>query len=235
MKKITKKLLASTIAASALAVSAIIPAHAEVSASVGASNMYYWRGYDLGLNGDAAIWGDINVSGENGLYAGLWTSSGDGVLGTEYDVYFGWGGEVGGLGVDVSYWSYIYPNVMNGEDEGIFLGDFAELVLGLSYGNFAFTYYDNIAVAEDFFGPGSDFGSDEYSYFTLAVDIDKFNIKYGQHADAEGSALDGYAHLDITYNYNDNLSFTMGNVVDDVDDANNDQIKFVVNFGIPIE
>src|SRR5690606_33155769 len=99
MKKMQKKLLASAVALSALASVALTPvahAQAEVSATVSASNMYYWRGFDLG--GGAAIVGDINVSA-SGFYAGAWTSSGDEANGTEYDLYVGYGGEVG----DFSY------------------------------------------------------------------------------------------------------------------------------------
>lgn len=235
MKKMNQKLLTSVFAASALAVSAFVPvAHAEVSASVGASNMYYWRGYDLGL-GDAAVWGDLNVSSEAGLYAGLWTSSGDAAFGTEYDLYFGWGGEFGPVGVDISYWSYNYPTLQNADGDSIAPFDFAEVVLGLSFNAFSFTYYVNVAPGADFGGPGVDFGSEDYTYFTLAADIGAFNIKYGQHDDVEGSIFDGYSHLDLTYNYNDNLSFTMGNVIDDVDGANADEIKFLVSFSIPID
>lgn len=235
MKEINKKLLAGVLATLTLAASALTSvANAEVAGSVGASNMYYWRGYNLG-DGDAAIWGDLNVSGGPGLYAGIWMSSGDATLGTEYDVYFGWGKEFGDFGVDISYWSYNYPELQNADGDSIFIGDFAEIVLALSYGPVAFTYYDNIAPGDDFNGPGSDFASDEYSYFTLGVDVGPVNIKYGEHADVDGSAIDGYSHLDLTYNYNDNLSFTMGNVIDDVDGANPDEISFVVNLSLPIE
>lgn len=238
MKEINKRLLAGVFATMTLVASALTSiAHAEVSASVGASNIYYWRGYDLG--GGAAVSGDLSVSGEAGAYAGIWMSSGDGSLGTEYDVYFGWGGEFGDLGVDISYWSYNYPEQQNADGDSIFIGDFAEIVLGLSYGPVAFTYYDNIAPGSDFYGANMDFGSDGYSYFTLGVDIDKFNITYGQHSDVTGSPYDGYAHLDITYNFNDNLSFTMGNVLDPVTfngvDQNPDETSFVVNLSLPIE
>jgi uncharacterized protein (TIGR02001 family) len=251
MKEINKKLLAGVLATLTLAASALTSvANAEVAGSVGAANMYYWRGYNLGTDGgvtdsdgddsdgyrgNPAIWGDLNVSGGPGLYAGVWMSSGDSTAGTEYDIYFGWGKEFGDFGVDISYWSYNYPELQNADGDSIFIGDFAEIVLALSYGPVAFTYYDNIAPGDDFNGPGSDFASDEYSYFTLGVDVGPVNIKYGEHADADGSAFDGYSHLDLTYAFNDNLSFTMGNVIDDVDGANNDETKFIVNVTIPIE
>lgn len=221
MKTIYPKLLASALAASALAVSAFAPvAYADVSASVGASNMYYWRGLDLGL-GDAAVWGDLKASSDAGLYGGVWMSSGDIVDGTEYDLYFGYGAEIGGLGVDISYWSYNYPTLQVGP------GDFAEAVLGLSYGPVAFNYYTNIAAE------GA--GSEDYSYYTLSLTEGAWNFKYGEHEDTDGAALNGYSHFDITYAYNDNVSFTLGTPIDEGDGNNNDEPKFVVNFTFPIK
>lgn len=229
MKKIYLKLLPSVLAASALVVSAVAPvAHAETSASVGISNMYYWRGFDLGL-GDAAVWGDLSASNEAGLYGGVWMTSGDIVNGTEYDLYFGYGTEIGGFGFDISYWSYNYPSLEVGP------GDFAEVVLGVSYGPVAFTYYDNIAISEDHFGPGVDYGSEDYSYYTLGFTQGDWGFTYGEHEDAEGAAINGYSHFDISYSYNDNLSFTLGTVTDEGDGNNNEEPKFVVSYTIPIK
>lgn len=217
MKTIYPKLLASVLAASALAVSAFAPvAYADVSASVGASNMYYWRGLDLGL-GDAAVWGDLKASSDAGLYGGVWMSSGDIVNGTEYDLYFGYGTEIGGFGFDISYWSYNYPTIE------VAPGDLSEIVLGVSYGPVAFNYFDN---AE---------GADDYSYYTLSLTEGDWSFKYGEHEDAEGASLNGYSHFDITYAYNDNVSFTLGNPIDEGDGGNNEEPKFVVNFTFPIE
>jgi len=215
-----QKFLAGAVAASAMASAALAPvAHAEVSASVGAANMYYWRGYDLG-NGDPAVWGDINVS-SNGFYAGMWASSGDATFGTEYDLYAGYGSEVGGFTYDVSLWSYSYPSDSS-PGAATAPGDLVEAVVGLGYGPVSFTYYENIE------------GSDtDYSYMTLGAAFGDFSVTYGMH---DGVAeYDGYSHVDLGYAYNENLSFTLGLVVDDVDGLNNDEAKFVVGFSIPIE
>jgi len=202
----------STIAASALALGALAPAvqaeEVEISAAIGAANMYYWRGLDLG-NGDAAVWGDLSAS-YNGFYAGLWTSSGDAALGTEYDIYVGYGTEFEGFGIDLSYATYVYP------ESEIEVGDVAEAILGLSYGPVSFAYHHGLEDLED------------YWYAKAGVDFGKFNIAYGLHED-------DLAHIDLTYNYNDNLSFTLGKVVDDVDGTYNDDAKFVVTFALPID
>ena len=220
MKKMKQKLLASAVALSALASIALVPAAnaAEVGASVGVANMYYWRGLDLG-NGDAAVWGDINVS-EAGFYAGAWTSSGDATNGNEYDLYAGYGMEAGGFTLDLSLWSYNYPSAE------VSPGDFTEAVLAVGFGPVTATYYKNIAADE-----GLD---NSYSYATLAYSMGKFSLKYGVHMD-DTDTVDGVAHIDATYSYNDNLSFTVGKVIDDNDGAVNDEAKFVVGLSLPIE
>lgn len=204
-----QKLLAGAVAASAMASAALAPvAHAEVSASVGAANMYYWRGFDLG-NGDPAVWGDINVS-SNGFYGGMWASSGDATAGTEYDLYAGYGAEAGGFSYDVSLWTYAYPSTE------VSPGDLVEAIVGVGYGPVSVTYYHGL---EDL---------DEYWYTTVGVAAGDFSFTYGVHET-------DYAHFDIGYAYNENLSFTLGLVADDVDGTENDEAKFVVGFSIPIE
>ncbi|ROQ21003.1 uncharacterized protein (TIGR02001 family) [Marinimicrobium koreense] len=214
-----QKFLAGAVAASAMASAALAPvAHAEVSASVGAANMYYWRGLDLG-NGDPAVWGDINVS-SNGFYGGMWASSGDAALGTEYDLYAGYGSSVGDFSFDVSLWSYSYPTNTD-PTAPTEPGDLVEAVIGLGYGPVSLTHYADVE------------GNEDYSYTTLGVAFGDYSVTYGSH-DGTG-ALDGYAHVDLGYAYNENLSFTLGLVADDVDGLNPDSPKFVVGFSIPIE
>jgi uncharacterized protein (TIGR02001 family) len=208
MKKM--KQLSSSLAVSALALSALAPvaqAQVEISAEVGASNMYYWRGFDLG--GGAAVWGDVSAS-YNGFYAGVWTSSGDAVMGTEYDIYFGYATEIAGVSIDLGYVSYIYPEAA----DPVSPFDATEVVLGLGYGPVSLNYHHGM---EDF---------EDAWYFRAGVDLGQFHIAYGLH-DTD------YAHIDLTYNYNDNISFTLGLVVDDVDGTENDEAKFIVNFSLP--
>jgi uncharacterized protein (TIGR02001 family) len=229
MKKMNEKLLAGVLAVSALAGSMVTSvAQADTSAAVGASNMYYWRGLDLGM-GDAAVWGDLKASSDAGVYGGIWMSSGDALFGTEYDAYIGYGVKAGDLGIDISYWSYNYPTLE------VAPGDFAEIVLALSYGPVAFTYFDNAAISEDHFGPGADFGSEDYSYYTLAYTHDAISVKYGEHEDADGADLNGYSHVDLTYAFNSKVSFTLGNPLDGGDGGLNEEMKFVVNLSLPIE
>lgn len=223
--KMKQKLIAGAIALSAMAGFAVPAAHAEVSAAVGAANMYYWRGLDLG-EGDPQIWGDLKVSG-SGFYGGVWAGSGDAVMGQEYDLYVGYGNAFGDFKFDISVWSYSYPKpasateVVDGESidvtpEALSPGDLVEAVAMIGYGPIAFTYYENLE------------GADDYNYMTLAGTFGAFTVKYGVHED-------DLSHVDLTYAYNSKLSFTVGKVVDDVDGSYNDEAKFVVGLALPIE
>lgn len=210
MKTLHKKWLTLGLAAAASV--AVVPVvQAEVSASVGAANMYYWRGLDLG--GGAALSADVSYS-QSGFFVGAWTSSGDEVMGTEYDLYAGYGGEFGDFNYSLSVISYNYADPKEGEP--VAPGDLTEVALGLGYGPFAATYYDNVA------------GNSGYTYLTLALEFEKFTLLYGQHED-------DLAHLDLTWNYNKNLSFTLGKVVDDAGGNYPDDAKFIVSLSLPID
>jgi hypothetical protein len=217
LMKMKQKLVASAIALSAMAGFAVPAAHADVAATVGASNMYYWRGLDLGVDSDtgkgssASVWGDLKFS-ESGFYAGVWGGSGDTNMGNEYDLYAGYGSAIGDFKYDLSVWTYSYPSA----ETALSPGDLSEAVLMLGYGPVAFTYYDNIA------------GGSGYTYMTLAATFGDFTVKYGEHKDS-------MSHVDLTYAFNSKVSFTVGKVVDDVDGAFSDEAQFVVGFTLPIE
>lgn len=224
--KMKQKLIASAVALSAMAGFAVPAAYADVAATVGASNMYYWRGFDLG--GGAALSADVNVS-SNGFVAGIWTSSGDGTLGTEYDLYAGYSGKAGDFTYGVSLVSYNYPTL---GESAVAPGDYVEVVPTLGYGPFKLTYYDAIAADHD------PLGDKTYSYVTAELIFEKFAIKYGQHSqDFDGeTTLDGVSHLDVTYKYNDKLSFTVGSLLEANDfDYQEKEVNFVVNLTLPIE
>lgn len=223
--KMKQKLVAGAIALSAMAGFSVPAAHAEVSASVGVANMYYWRGLDLGDG--AALSADINYSA-SGFTVGAWTSSGDAAWGTEYDLYAGYSVDLGPVSLGAGYISYNYADI------GVAPGDFAEVYASAGVGPFKVTYYDNVAnteyitIGEDGEEVVNGVGYDDYNYITAELNFEKFGIKYGLHED-------DLAHLDLTYKYNDKLSFMVGKVVDDADGAYNDEAKLVVSLSLPIE
>lgn len=224
------------VAAAALtgAVTVASPAMAEVSASAAVASMYLWRGIDVG-DGSAAVSGDLTYSNSGG-YVGVWGSSGDSTLGSEYDLYLGYGGEVGGFSYDLSLWNYNYSDQgfngagFNTSDDTT--GELSEVILTIGYGGVSFSYYDNIA------------GASGYEYYTLGGSLDKFSATVGFSDDGSGGPGENdYTHVNVAYAFNDNLSFTVSKIVDQDLDKNetvggtiavDEDVKFVVAYSLPI-
>tara|TARA_B100000745_G_scaffold73742_1_gene44438 strand:+ start:3922 stop:4674 length:753 start_codon:yes stop_codon:yes gene_type:complete len=229
----------------AASVSSTAAAEVKVAGSAAVANMYLWRGVDLS-NGSPAVSGDIVVSA-GGAYAGVWGSSGDDSNGQEYDLFVGYGKEFGDFSFDVSVWNYLYPSspetevlvdddgnvVLDDEGEEVYVsadnslddfGGLSEVIVTLGYGPVSFSYYDNIA------------GDSGYEYYTLGGGFGAFSATLGYHdfEDPSGQDWDSdFAHLDLGYAYNDNLSFTLSQVIDSDEEAGVDEdLKFVVSYGL---
>jgi len=212
--KLTKKVICSSVAA-VMALSASMvsgqAAAVELGASAAVASTYLWRGYDLG-SGTPAVSGDLVVNG-GGAYAGIWGTSGDTSAGTEYDLFAGYGTTLGAFTFDISVWNYNYPT---GPDE-VDAGDLTEVILSVGVGPVTASYYDNVA------------GSSGYEYYTLGVDIDRFSVLVGMHDNPSG---DDPVHIDLSYAYNENLSFTVSQFISD--EPPGDDLKFVVSYSLPI-
>ena len=196
--------LAGLFAAAFISVAAV-PATAEISGSASVATSYLWRGYDLG-SGTPAASADIVASSDSGLYAGLWISSGDTAAGTEYDVFAGFGGEVGDFNYDINLTSYVYPTGEFSNTDGS-IGDFMEVIVSLGYGPLSFSYYDNIAG-----DTGGYAASEDYRYITVGADSGQWSFMIGDHDFGSGGG--DATHLDITYSFNDNLGFTLSRWLD---------------------
>lgn len=217
--KTLKKLLPMSVAAAVIATSGISAAQAEVGASVGVASTYLWRGYDLG-SGTPAVSGDLNYS-VGGAYAGVWGSSGDTSLGTEYDLYAGYGMEFDMFSFDVSVWNYNYPT----GDSEIDFADLTDVVVSLGVGPVSFAVYTPVAGAGDY----------DYAYYTLGAGYGAFSATLGMHenggTDEDGDTTDP-VHLNLDYAYNDNLTFTLSQFISD--EPEGDDLKFVVSYSLPI-
>lgn len=229
--KTTKRLLAGAVVASTLAMAGIAPvANAEVSASVGVSSSYLWRGFNLG-SGTPAVSGSLDYSNE-GFYAGIWASSGDDSAGSEYDLYLGYGGEVGDFTYDAMLINYVYPSGQFSETEG--LGDFMEIIVSLGYGPVTFQYYDNIAGET-----GGYAFNEDYKYMTLSADFGAYSVLVGKHFEDAAVVADSVTgdstHLDLSYAYNDNVSFTYSIPVGSDTGFQEKEPLFVVSYSMTIE
>lgn len=233
---IRSKILSASLAATALAASSFLAsANAEefggvdVSASVGVANMYLWRGYDVG-NGDAAVFGDITLSA-GGFYGTVWTSSGDATAGQEYDLIVGYGHEFGDFSVDLAAISYVYPRFPIEPDpsiptQGNDIGEWVEAALTLGWGPVSVSYFDTIEAKEGSYALGED-----YNYMTASAAFGAFGILIGRHDMETG---DDPVHLNLSYAYNDNLSFMVSKFVIDEEEIEHDA-NFIVSYSIPLE
>lgn len=216
-----KKILVGTLAASAFSAGSIATtayAEGEVSASAAVSNMYLWRGLDLG-DGAAAVSGDL-VYSVSGAYAGVWVSSGDTGLGQEYDLFAGYAMDISeDVSVDVSVWNYNYSDL--GVRNETF-GELTEVVLSLSAYGANISILDNVA------------GGSGYIYYTLGYGAGDFSATFGSHSYDNDAA--NMSHLDISYAYNDNLSFTVSKIVDEETEGTyDDDTMFQVSYSFPIK
>ena len=110
-----------------------LPSYSAVSANVAFSSDYIWRG--MTQSDGPAMSGGFDYASDGGFYAGIWGSNvnfNDGA-GSELDYYFGYSGEMGALGFDISYVAFDYPK----NETGL---DFEEIVLGLSMGDLGVTF-----------------------------------------------------------------------------------------------
>ena len=171
MNKFIKSFLILVGLTSVLSVNA-----AEFESNVALSSEYIWRGVPQ-TNGEPAISGGFDISGENGLYFGTWASNvewgDDSAL--ELDWYAGYSSELeSGITYDIGYLAYTYP----GEEDL----DFEEIYLGLSYSYFGLTYSagqddapDNteVSIALGESGLGLTFGDydDLGDYMILSYDL----------------------------------------------------------------
>ncbi len=220
MKKLTKAIALAGVMATGLSAAAFSQAEeVEVSASAAVSNMYLWRGLDLG-NGAAAVSGDLSAS-VGGAYGGIWMSSGDTTYGQEYDLYVGYGGEVESFSYDVSVLTYSYPGA--GDEGNTF--DLTDVIFSLGYMGASFSYYLPVGSEND----------DDYSYWTLGYGVDAYSLTVGMADDPNAAVEGSYTHVDLGYAYNDNLSFTVSKIVDADEDTTDDDVRFAVTYSLPIE
>ncbi len=173
-----KKLLASSVLAATAVAGFSAPAMADVSANVGFVSDYYFRGANLG---DAGMYGGVDYEA-GGFYAGTWviddgTGGNDGL---EYDLYFGYGADVGGVSLYAGYSLYSYT--YTGDNEG-------EFNLGAAVGPFAL----DIAIGEDNNDDSGDPDFD-YEFISLSWSGEVFGATVGRYeADEDGG--------DFEYNY----------------------------------
>jgi len=211
-----------TLSALALAASVIgSNAVAETSAEVGISSTYLLRGLDID---SPQFWGSASYS-TGGFSTSAWISSlGD--SGYELDIVPSYRFAFSeSFAVDVGAVVYKY--------EDVDLGDYTDLTLGVELGD-AYVYYAH-TVGDDYDGVDWDYLSLSYSYGSLSgvVGVDAWD---------DGMIDGSYTHLDLSWAFNDKLSFTVSKIVakdgsygDSIASSYSDDVKFLVSYALPIE
>jgi uncharacterized protein (TIGR02001 family) len=234
----------------------------DLEASAGVANTYLFRGVDVN-DGRAQVFGDLTYRSDVGVYVSGWGSSaGNGA--NEFDAVLGFSHDIGPVSVNIGVVNYVYPGDTASDD----FGSESEAFIGLGWNGFELYYYDNVA---------SKWEHNEGYYYVAASYVWKqFAVTLGHAADDTlqgGSAnFDGsataisegefsYMHLDFTYAFNDNLSFTVSKIVDrdvkvttggekidvkgnqikdiestsDYDAVKDDSLLFVLTYSLPLE
>ena len=149
-----------------------LPSFASVSANISFASDYIWRG--MTQSDGPAIQGGFDYASDGGFYAGIWGSNvnfNDGA-GSELDYYFGYGFNMGSVGVDVGYLAYDYPD----NDSDL---DFEEIYVGLSMGDLGLLYASGVDGAPDYMEVSYGFGDVGISYGQYDDYGDNLGISYG--------------------------------------------------------
>lgn len=223
MNHFAKTLVAASVAAAAFGSQAAL---AEVSANIGVTSNYIWRG--VSQTGDeSAVSGGIDYANESGFYAGTWTSSLGGTS-SETDFYAGFGGAVGEFGYDVSVVDYTYPQLKD--------ADFAELILSGSYSYFTVGIAQTISSqVDDADGTAESFIEGDQYYWVSAEMPVKEDLSVGLSYGSYKFDDDGVANTDLDYSHyqlaltksaGDAGDFTFAYDKNDIDDTTpNDGIE----------
>ncbi len=219
MKNIISIVIISSIGLGAFLFSPTNLANDSVSANVGVTNNYLWRGLEQ-TNGNSAVSGGIDYAAQSGFYAGTWVSNASWEEGMTYelDFYAGFSGEIDNIGYDIGFVYFVYPDSVNDVD-------FSEVTASLSYGAFTLSY----AVLAD--AKGKSFADDSY----IAADINltlPSEVELGLHV---GTGTDDFYAGESFIDYGVSLSkasFTFG--VSKTDLANDD-IKVYAAYSVDVD
>ena len=212
-----------SLIAAAVAGAAVVstPAFAGVSATAGVSNMYLWRGQNIGA-GAPVVMGSLDYSHDSGLFAGIWGSSAG--PGQETDVYFGYAYSSDAFSAKVTAYEYFYP--------GNTPADLQEVVFSASASGFFVDFILGVGVID---AAGAEVDN-KNNYVDFGYTMDKVTAKIGMSMN--DAAMTDYTHLDVTYAYNKNLSFTLSGIADaDTGSAvyGIEDPLFAVSYALPLD
>ena len=207
MKKLHKIIAASLLASTAT--TGVAVAESPLTANVGVTSNYIWRGATQ-TSDTSAVSGGIDYSHSSGAYVGIWTSNQSGTTpaGYEQDIYAGFKFDAGPVGMDVGYIKYMYPIGSS------LKADFDEVYVNASYSMFsagvALTTAKEDSTAKK---------NDKYAYISADFEIKKdltLGLTFGKY-DMDGGSASDYNHTKVSLSKGD---FTFA--YEDTDKSGND-------------
>ena len=197
MKKQNKLILVSLVALLSTAGTTVALAKSPITANIGITSNYIWRGVTQS-NDISAVSGGVDYAHSSGAYVGIWQSS---LAGNDYeqDIYGGYKFKAGPVALDAGYIKYMYPagNVT----------DFDEAYFNASYKMFS----TGIAVNTDKEG-GAQTG-DKYFYGAAEFEVKKdliLGVKLGRYDFKAGG---DYTHYGLNLSKDDfKISYDKNNL-----------------------
>ena len=210
-----------SLIAAAVAGAAVVstPAFAGVSATAGVSSLYLWRGQNLGA-GTPVVMGSLDYGHDSGVFAGVWGSSAGPTQ--EIDLYAGWGMSSDAFSFKVTAYDYSYPGTAT-------TGGLNEVVISAGASG---AFVDVIVGVADF---------QDANYVDFGYTMDKITGKVGMMMIDDTmctTAPCNYTHVDMSYAYNKNLSFTLSGIADaDTGSAvyGIEDPLFAVSYALPLD
>lgn len=134
----------------------------DVTGNAGFFSEYSFRGITQSDEG-VALQGGLDVAHDSGLYAGAWGSNIDfnDEADLEIDMYAGYAGEVSGIGYDVGFIYYAYPNAGANTDYDFWE---AQVTLSKDFGSFSSSF--GVYYSGDYFNESGD-----SQYYVLSGEV----------------------------------------------------------------
>lgn len=228
-----KKTLVNIALSAALISGSLISSNAlaveGLSANVGLTSNYLWRGVTQ-TDDAAAISGGIDYENASGFYAGTWASNvdfGDDAS-YELDFYLGFSGDLGdsGFGYDVGYIYYAYPDSAESDSSNEY--DFGEVYGSLSFANFSVTA--NYGIHND---DGAEW-ADKALYLSADATFEiaeglELGLHVGDYSFDDEFDSGDYTDYGISLSKN-GFTFALSDT-----DMDNDDMKFAVSYSIDID
>jgi len=192
-------------------------ANASITANIGASSNYLWRGVTQTQDA-VAVQGGIDYEHDSGVYLGTWASNVDFGDDTSYEIdfYGGYAGAIGDdFGYDIGYLYYAYPD----SDASV---DFGEITAALSWKWFSVSYSQIVNADSDVASDPLD--EKDLSYIQAGFsypfsDTLSLDLHYGYSSGDVSTAwfdVDSYADYSLSLNKDTDIG-TVSFMVSDTD------------------